>query len=337
MAWLDIGIDLGTSFILASDSKREIIIREPSMVALKTRTGEIFEIGSDVYKMVGRTPGTIEIVRPLYEGVVSNFHMTEMLIRHLLRKIHYNQLLKPRLCVCVPSGITEVESNAVVDAAIAAGARKVYLIEEPVAAALGAGVDISQPVGRLIVDIGGGTSDTAVLSFNGIVCKSSVRVAGIRFDDAIIKYFRSTYNLLIGEKTAEAIKIEIGSVYPQGDDPECFAKGRDLISGLPRQVRVRRSELAPILLEVAGLIIRDVQSVLEKTPPELAGDIRDGGIILTGGGALLHGLDKLMAEETRSGVIIADNAVECVAMGTARSFEYLDTLYDVFPNMSHPR
>lgn len=337
MAWLDVGIDLGTSNILASDSKREIIIREPSMVALKPRTGEIFKIGTDVQKMVGRTPGTIKIIRPLSEGVVSDFRMTEALIRHLLRKIHYNQLLKPRVCVCVPSGITGVESNAVVDAAIAAGARKVYLIEEPVAAALGAGVDISLPVGRLVVDIGGGTSDTAVLSFNGVVCKSSIRVAGVRFDDAIIKYFRSTYNLLIGEKTAEAIKIEIGSVYPDSDDPECFAKGRDLISGLPKQVLVRRSELAPVLLEIAELIVRDVQSVLEKTPPELAGDIRDGGIILTGGGALLHGMDKLIALRTRSGVVIADNAVECVAVGTARSFAYLDTLHDVFPNMSQPR
>lgn len=336
MAWLDVGIDLGTSNILASDSRREIIIKEPSIIARKIRTGEIFAIGAEVHKMLGRTPGTIEIIRPLSEGVVSNFHMTEVLIRHLLRKIHYNQLLKPRVCVCVPSGITGVESNAVVDAAVAAGARKVYLIEEPVAAALGAGVDISLPIGRLIVDIGGGTSDTAVLSFNGIVCKSSIRVAGIRFDDAIMKYLRSTYNLLVGERTAEAIKMDIGSVNPEDDDPECFAKGRDLISGLPKQVVVRRSELVPVLLEVAELIIRDVQSVLEKTPPELAGDIRDGGIIMTGGGALLHGLDKLMAVETRSRVIVAENAVECVAVGTARSFAYLDTLYDVFPNMPRP-
>lgn len=334
MASLDIGIDLGTATILASDSRREIIIREPSVVAIKRKTGEILGIGDDVINMIGRTPGTIEIIRPLSEGVISNYRMTEVLIRHLLRRINYNQLLKPRVSVCVPSGITEVESQAVIDAAIAAGARKVYLIEEPVAAAIGAGVDISLPKGNLIVDIGGGTCDVAVLSFNGIVCKNSIRVAGNNFDDAITKYMRSRYSLLIGEKTAEQIKIDIGSLSRDSEDLECYAKGRDLISGLPKQFTIRRSELVEPLSEVAESITRAVQSVLEKTPPELVGDIRESGIVMTGGGALLHGLDELLSSEMRANAYVAENAVECVAVGTARSFAYLNRLYDGFAHMS---
>lgn len=334
MASLDIGIDLGTSTILASDSGREIIIREPSVVAVKRKTGEILGIGSDVYNMIGRTPKTIKIIRPLSDGVISDYRITEVLIKHLLRKINYNQLLKPRVTVCVPSGITEVESNAVIDAAAAAGARKVYLIEEPVAAAIGAGVQLALPSGNMIVDIGGGTTDIAVMSFNGIVCKSSIRVAGIKFDEVIAKYMRAKYNLLIGEKTAEQIKIEAGSVYPDGEEIEFFAKGRDLISGLPKRVLIRRSELVAPLREVAGMIIREVQSVLEQTPPELVGDIRDAGIILTGGGALLHGFDELLGIETRTRANVAENAVECVAVGTARSFAYLNTLYDGFAHSS---
>jgi rod shape-determining protein MreB len=335
MPTLDIGIDLGTTTILASDRKRKVIVREPCVIALRRKSGEVLKIGSEVLKMVGRNPATIEIVRPLSQGVISNYRMTEVLIRYLLRRINYNDLLKPRVSVCVPSGITRVESNAVVDAALSAGARKVYLIEEPVAAAIGAGVDLSLPRGRLIVDIGGGTSDMAVLSFNGIVCKSSIRVAGNDFDEAVAKYIRAKYSLLVGEKTAEEIKMAIGSVDPEEeDDPEMQAKGRDLVSGLPKQVTVRRSELLAPLMEVAESILRTVQQVLEKTPPELAADIREDGMILTGGGSLIHGFDKLLSRETRVTATAAENAVECVAQGTAGSFDYLDKLYDGFVQVS---
>lgn len=334
MPSLDIGIDLGTSTILVSDSKREKIIKEPSVVAVRKRTGEILKIGSDVYKMIGRTPDTIEVVRPLVDGVISDFRTTEILIKHLLRRINYNQLLKPRLCVCVPSGITGVESNAVINAAAAAGARKVYLIEEPVAAAIGAGIDLSKADGNLVVDIGGGTCDIAVLSFNGIVCKTSLRVAGNKFDEAIIKHIRTNYNLLIGEKTAENIKIELGSVFPGGEDREGCAKGRDLVTGLPKQITLRRSELIEPLLDVAALIIHAIQSVLEKTPPELVGDIRENGIVMTGGGSMINGLDELITINTRVRAYVAENAVESVAMGTARSFAYLDKLYDGFAHMA---
>jgi len=333
---LDIGIDLGTSTILVSDSKREKIIKEPSVVAVRKRTGEILGIGADVYRMLGRTPDTIQVVRPLEDGVISDFRTTEILIKHLLHKINYNQLVKPRICVCVPSGITGVESNAVINAAAAAGARKVYLIEEPVAAAIGAGVDLSKPAGNLVVDIGGGTCDIAVLSFNGIVCKTSLRVAGNKFDEAIVKYMRTNYNLLIGEKTAENIKIELGSVYPGGEEVEGYAKGRDLVTGLPKQVLLRRSELIEPLLDIATVIIREIQSLLEKTPPELAGDIRENGIVMTGGGAMLDGLDELITRNTRARAYVAENAVESVAIGTARSFAYLDKLYDGFAHIAPP-
>ncbi len=334
MASLDIGIDLGTSTILASDSRREIVIREPSVVAVKRKTGEIISIGEEVYKMIGRTPGTIQIIHPLEDGVISDYHMTEVLIKHLLRKINYNQLLKPRISVCVPSGITEVESKAVLQAAVAAGARKVYLIEEPVAAAIGSGIDISLPIGNLIVDIGGGTTDVAVLSLNGIVCKHSIRVAGNKFDEAIVKYMRAKYNLLIGEKTAEQIKIEIGSVFPDGNEVEYYAKGRDLIGGLPKQILITRKELVPTLRDVAVAVVRAVQFVLEKTPPELVGDIRDNGIVMTGGGCLLHGLDKMLEIGTKVRAAVAENCIECVAVGTARSFAYLDTLNDGFAHLA---
>ncbi len=336
MPSLDIGIDLGTTTILASDRRQKVIVKEPCVIALRKKTGQVLKIGSEVLKMVGRNPATIEIVRPLSQGVISDFRMTEILIKHLLSRINYNSLLKPRVSVCVPSGITKVESNAVMDAALSAGARKVYLIEEPVAAAIGAGVDISLPRGRLVVDVGGGTSDVAVLSFNGIVCKNSVRVAGNDFDDAVVKHMRGKYSLLIGEKTAEQIKMTIGSVNPvqNEEDPEMQAKGRDLVSGLPKQVTVRRSELYEPFMEIAEPIIRTVQLVLERTPPELAADIREDGMVLTGGGSLIHGFDELMTVRTRVAARAAENAVECVAQGTAGSFEYLDKLYDGFVKTS---
>lgn len=280
---MDIGIDLGTSTVIANDAARNVVITEPALVAFDLRKKKVIAIGEAVYRMVGRTPEYIEVRRPLRDGVISDYKMTEVIIRHLLQRICNNQLVKPRVALCVPSATTPVESQAVIDAAVAAGARSVYLIEEPVAAAIGAGIDLSLPNGNMIVDIGGGTTDIAVLSLNGIVCKTSLRVAGQKFDEAIAKYIRSQYNLLVGEKKAEQIKMEIGSVDDEAPEKTANVKGRDLISGLPKQLPLRRSELHPLLHEIANDIVVAAHNVLEKTPPELVGDIYTNGIILTGG------------------------------------------------------
>lgn len=330
MAYLDIGIDLGTTTVIANDSQRNTVITEPSLIAVDTRNGKAIAIGEAVYRMVGRTPDYIRVVHPLEDGVISDFKMTELIIRHLLQKICNNQLVKPRVALCVPSATTPVESQAVIDAAVAAGARNVYLIEEPVAAAIGAGVNLSLPNGNLIVDVGGGTSDIAVLSLNGIVCKSSIKVAGQKFDEALAKYVRARYNLLVGEKKAEQVKIEIASVDPRSPERTADVKGRDLLGGLPKKIPVTRSELYPSLREVAEEIVAAVHGVMERTPPELVGDIHTNGIILTGGGALIDGLDRVMMELLKVPVHVADNAKECVAIGTAKSFEYLDRLFDGF-------
>lgn len=330
MASLDIGIDLGTSVVIATDSMRSLTLREPAVVAVNTRTGEILSIGADVYKMIGRTPPHIQVVHPIEDGVISDLGMTEAIIRHLLKKLCSNLLIKPQVSICVPSAITNVESRAVINAAVSAGARKVHLIEEPVAAAIGAGIDLSRPVGNLIVDVGGGTTDIAVLSLNGIVRKTSLKIAGNKFDDALVRYVRAKYNILIGQRTAERVKMEIGSVDPEAEELATDVKGRDILSGLPRKAEMRRSETVPALLETAEGIARAVQSVLEKTPPELVGDIRQNGLIMTGGGALLNGLDKLLSMRTKVEARLAENPQECVAIGTAKSFEYVDVLFDGF-------
>ncbi|WRS27512.1 rod shape-determining protein [Oscillospiraceae bacterium MB08-C2-2] len=336
MSSLDIGIDLGTSNLIATDVEHSTLIREPAVVALSTRTGQVIGIGQEVYRMIGREPKTIQIVHPLRDGVISDFKMTEVMLKYLLKKICGGSLLKPRVALCVPSAITPVESRAVIDSAVGAGARKVYLIEEPVAAAIGAGVDISKPEGNLIVDIGGGTCDIAVLSLYGIVCKASLKVAGGRFDEALIRYIRGRYNLLIGDKSAEELKMKVGTVFPEEGAPEEYwdIKGRDLLTGLPKKIQISRSETVEPLQEQIYSIIRAVQGVLEKTPPELVGDIRTNGIILTGGGSLLHGLDRLMEQETHVVTRTAPEALECVAMGTAKSFDYLGKLFDGFVNPS---
>jgi rod shape-determining protein MreB len=335
LAALDIGIDLGTSTILAGNTSRGVMIREPAVVATNKRSGKVIAVGEEVYKMIGRTPDHIEVIRPLSDGVISNYKMTGVLIRYVLQKIARNQLLKPRLIICVPSAITGVESQSVIDAAVEAGARQVYLIEEPVAAAIGAGLDITKPIGNMIVDIGGGTSDVAVLSLKGVVCKTSIKTAGRSFDEVIARHMRTNYGLLVGEKTAEEIKIQIGSVWPDSPEKEMVAKGRGLVSGLPGKVTVTRSELIPALQEVATLIFQATQSVLERTPPELVGDIRTSGIVMTGGGALLDGLNAFIGQGAKVKTSIAENPVECVAMGTARSFAYLGELFDGFLHCSH--
>ena len=330
MASLDIGIDLGTSSIIAIDAKQSRIEREPAVVAVDTRTEKVIAIGTEVYKMIGRTPPHIQVVRPLADGVISELELTEVLIKFMLKKVCRNALVKPRVAVCVPSGITNVESQAVISATVSAGARKVYLIEEPVAAAIGAGIDLSRPNGNLIVDIGGGTTDIAVLSLNGIVSKSSIRIAGNAFDRALVKHMRKAYNMLMGEKTAEQVKMEIGSVNLDSENIATDAKGRDLITGLPKKVKLRRNETIPILLETAEGIVRAIQGVLERTPPELVGDIQRNGLVLTGGGALLSGMDQFLEKRTKVKCIIAENPQDCVAIGTAKSFQYLDKLYDGF-------
>ncbi len=334
MASLDIGIDLGTCTAIATDSTRSVVVREPSVVAVDNRTGKVTEIGSRVYEMIGRTPSYMQVIRPLSEGVISNFNMTEVLIRHLLRQITGPQLLKPRVTLCVPSETTNVESQAVIDATVSAGARKVYLIEEPVAAAIGAGLDLSKPEGNLIVDIGGGTCDIAVLSLNGIVTKTSIKTAGRLFDEAIIRFVSSKYNLLIGERTAERIKIEVGSVYEGSSEAITDVKGRDLMTGLPKKISLRRSETLWVLREPMDLILRAVAGVLERTPPELSADIRTNGLVLTGGGARLTGLAQVLERGTKVPTRIAEHPEECVAIGTARSFDYLDKLYDGFVHTS---
>jgi len=330
MASLDIGIDLGTSTILAGNPSRGVIVREPSVVAVNKRTSKVIAVGHEVYKMIGRTPDHIDVVRPMRDGVISDYKMTGVLIKYILNKINRNHLIRPRLIICVPSTVTGVESQSVIDAAVEAGARQAYLIEEPVAAALGAGLDITKPVGNMIVDIGGGTSDVAVLSLKGVVCKVSVKTAGNTFDEAIAKYIRHNYNLLIGEKTAEEIKMEIGSVWDGDPDIETYAKGRDLVSGLPGKIKVTRKELVPYLREIAGVILSAAQNALERTPPELVGDIRTNGIVMTGGGALISGLDRFISKGTKVDTYIADNPVECVAIGTSKAFAYLGKLFDGF-------
>ena len=330
MAALDIGIDLGTCSIYAVDRGGSTILREPSVVALDKRTGKIIGAGSAVLDMVGKVPGHIEVVHPLRDGVISDFTMTEVLIKHLLKKVTNNQLLKPRVCLCVPSAITGVEVQAVIDATMSAGARKVYLIEEPVAAAIGAGIDLSLPFGNMIVDVGGGTCDIAVLSLNGIVCKTSLKVAGHAFDEALIKYARHRHNLLIGVPTAERIKMEAGAVIEGFEPASADAKGRDLVSGLPKKIAITREDTISTLSEPMGQILQSMVSVLEKTPPELAADIRTGGIVLTGGGVLITGFAKAVERRTNIPTRLAPDPELCVAKGTAKSFEYLDTLYDGF-------
>jgi rod shape-determining protein MreB len=278
--------------------------------------------------MIGRTPPHIEVMRPLESGVVSHYGMTETMLKFLLKRIGSQALLKPRLAICIPGEITGVESQAVVKAAVTAGARDVYLIEQPVAAAIGAGMDISKPIGNMVVDIGGGSSDIAVMSMNGIVCKSSIRVAGGEFDAAVIKHVRLRHNLMIGEKTAEEIKKQIGSVAEKGENYFMDAKGRDLISGLPKKVRISRNEIKYALQDVADEITRAVQLVLERTPPELIGDIYQSGMLLTGGSALLDGIGEFLEKNTKVRTVIAKKPMDCVAIGTAKSFSSLDELLD---------
>ena len=333
----DIGIDLGTATVLVYVKGKGIVIKEPSVVAIDKNTDKILKVGREAQIMLGRTPGNITAIRPLRDGVISQYEITLRMIKHFIQKACGTVIFKPRVIICVPSGITEVEERAVVDAAIQAGAKRTYLIEEPVAAAIGAGIDISAPVGNMVVDIGGGTTDIAVLSLGGVVVSESIKVAGDKFDEAIIRYVRRKHNVLIGERTAEEIKIKIGSVWPREEPRTIEVKGRCLVQGLPRLVRISSEEIPNALEEPITAIIEAVCSVIERTPPELIGDIITNGIVMTGGGSLLYGLDKLIQYATDIKTRVAKKAVSCVAIGTGMCLDNIGSIPEGVINISRQR
>ncbi|MCM1083024.1 MAG: rod shape-determining protein MreB [Clostridium sp.] len=325
MAGSDIGIDLGTASILVYIKGKGVVLKEPSVVAYDRDTSSIKAIGEEARLMLGRTPGNIIAIRPLRQGVISDYKITEKMLKYFIEKAAGKSFFgrRPRISVCVPSGATEVEKKAVEDATYQAGARDVYIIEEPVAAAIGAGIDISRPCGNMVVDIGGGTTDIAVISLDGIVVNSSLKVAGDDFDDAIVRFMRKRHNLLIGERTAEEIKINIGTCYKRPENITMDIRGRNLVTGLPKTVTVSSDETEEALREVTAQIVDAVHSVLERTPPELSADIADRGIVLTGGGALLHGLEDLIEENTGITTMTAEQPLTAVAIGTGKYIEFL--------------
>ena len=330
----DIGIDLGTATVLVYVKGSGIVIKEPSVVAIDKNTDRIIKVGREAQRMLGRTPGNITAIKPLRDGVISQYEITLKMIQYFIKKACGTMIFKPRVIICVPSGITEVEERAVVDAATQAGAKRTYLIEEPVAAAIGAGINIAAPNGHMVVDIGGGTTDIAVLSLGGVVVSESIKVAGDKFDEAIIRYVRRKHNVLIGERTAEAIKIKIGCAWPRKEPRTLEVKGRCLIQGLPRVVRINSDEIPDALEEPITAIIEAVCSVVERTPPELIGDILSNGIVMTGGGSLLYGLDRLIAYATGIKTRVADKAVSCVAIGTGKSLDNLSSIPEGAINIS---
>ncbi|MCL1919822.1 MAG: rod shape-determining protein [Kiritimatiellaeota bacterium] len=311
----DIGIDLGTANTLVYVKDRGIVIREPSVVAIQEGTKRILAVGEEAKRMLGRTPGNIVAIRPMKSGVIADFDITEAMIRYFIRKVHVSKLMKPRVIVAVPSDITEVEKRAVQESARHAGAREVFLIEEPMAAAIGVGLPVSEPAGNMIVDIGGGTCEVALISLAGIVYSRSVRVGGDAMDECIVQYMRRVYNLMIGERTAEEIKITIGSAYPLGEECTLEVKGRDLVAGLPKTLTVTSEEIRDALQEPVSAIVDSVRITLEKCPPELSADLVDRGLVLAGGGAMLRGLDKLIASQTGLPVTLADDPLSAVAEG----------------------
>ena len=333
----DIGIDLGTANTLVYLRGKGIIMREPSVVAVDTKTDEVRSVGHEAKAVIGRTPGSIMAVRPLKDGVIADFDITANMLARFIKKVCGNSMFfRPRVVICIPSGVTEVERRAVKEAALKAGARQVSVIEEPMAAAIGAGLPISEPSGSMVVDIGGGTSEVAVISLGGIVAARSVRVGGDEFDQAIIAYIKRKYNLLIGERTAEQIKIEIGSAYELEEEKEMEIKGRNLVDGLPKNITVHSEEIRDALAESLQKVVDAIKEALERTPPELSADIIDHGIMLTGGGALLRGLDELVHRETGIDVHVAETPLDCVAAGTGAVLDHIDLLGDVLDdNSSH--
>lgn len=326
----DIGIDLGTASVLVYIRGKGITLKEPSVVAFDKNTNRTLAVGEEAKSMIGRTPGNIVAKRPMMDGVISDYDVTEVMLKYFIRKAYGSRGWgKPRVVVCIPCDATEVERRAVRDAALNAGARKVYLIEEPVAAAIGAGLDISKPSGHMVIDIGGGTTDIAVISLGGMVVRSSIKVAGDKFDEAIVKYIRKTHKIMIGERSAEDLKINVGCAYKRNEDISMEVRGRDLVSGLPKNILITSEEIREALHETITAIAECTHSVLERTPPELAADISDKGILMTGGGALLWGLDKFIQEKTKVPVRVAEDAVSCVALGTGKSLLELDKLEEL--------
>ena len=325
----DIGIDLGTVSVLVYEKKRGIVLYEPSVLAIDNKSGETLAVGEEARKMLGRTPHYISAIRPLREGVIADYDTTEKMLSYFVRKaMGKRRFFKPRVIVCIPTGATDVEERAVRQATLASGAKQAFIIEEPVAAALGAGINIAMPAGNMVVDIGGGTSDIAVLSLGGIVCDRSLRVGGDKFDEALTRYVRREHQLLIGDQTAEELKRAIGTVYITGhnEDWKMEIRGRDLSSGLPETVIITSEETRDAMLEPANAIVEAVRQVLEQTPPELAADIVNNGIVMTGGGSLLNGIDRLLSDSVGLPVHIADEAVSCVARGTGRALKEMDLL-----------
>ena len=331
----DIGIDLGTASVLVYVKGKGVVLNEPSVVAIDKNTGRLLKVGAEAQAMLGRTPGNIVAIRPLREGVISDYDMTERMLKEFLHKVTGGfSLFKPRVIICVPSGITEVEERAVVDAGIQAGARRVYLIEEPVAAAIGAGLDIAKPDGNMVVDIGGGTTDIAVISLSGVVESVSIKVAGDQFNEAIVKYMRRKHNVLVGERTAELMKIQIGCVFPKEQETCIDVKGRCLLTGLPKTLSITSTEMLEAFEEPVERILEAIHGVLERTPPELVADISNNGIVMTGGGSLIDGFDKLVESRTGIQTIVAADAISCVAEGTGKSLDSVASMTDGTVNLS---
>ena len=333
----DIGIDLGTASVLVYVKNKGIVLNEPSVVAMDKNTGKLLKVGEEARQMLGRTPGNIVAIRPLREGVISDYDMTERMLKEFLRKVAGFMVFKPRVIICVPSGITEVEERAVVDAGIQSGCRRVYLIEEPVAAAIGAGIDITKPDGHMVVDIGGGTADIAVISLGGVVESASIKVAGDKFDEAVIKYMRRKHNILVGEGTAEKMKIAIGCVYPKEEETFMDVKGRCLLTGLPKTITVSSAEMLEAFEEPTESILESIHAVLERTPPELVADVSTNGIMMTGGGSLVSGFDKLITSRTGIATSVAENAIACVAEGTGKSLDMITDMQEGTINLSRRR
>ncbi len=322
----DMAVDLGTANTLVYVRGRGIVLSEPSVVAIDQRSGEVHAVGVEAKRMLGRTPGTISAIRPLKDGVIADFDVTEQMLRHFIQKVHQHRFAHPRVVVCVPSGVTGVEKRAVEEATLSAGAREAHLIEEPMAAAIGAGLPVSEPTGNMIVDVGGGTTEVAVISLGGIVVSQSLRVGGDEMDEAIINHTKREYKLLIGNQTAEEIKLEIGSAFQLREEVQAEVRGRDMLTGLPKTIIMSSDEVRHALEEPANQIVDAIKSTLDKTPPELAADIMDRGIVLAGGGALLSGLDERLRHETQMPVQLAESPLTCVAVGSGRSLELIEVM-----------
>ena len=335
----DLGIDLGTSNVLIYADEQGIVVREPSVVAMDKNTGKLLQVGAAARNMLGRTPGNVVAMQPLKDGVISDLEMTVKMLQTLFRAASHKSIFtpKPRVVICVPSSVTEVEERTVINAAIEAGARRVYLIEEPLAAALGAGLDISGPNGHMVVDIGGGTTDIAVLSMNGVATSSSMAIAGVAFDESIARYVRRKYGVVIGMATAEEVKIRIGSVYPRNEDVTMLVKGRDAKGGMPREIQLTSTELLEPLLRMARMIADEVLAVLEDSSPELVGDIAENGITLTGGGCQIWGMDRLLSERTGIQCSIADDPESCVALGCGKSLAWINHMQEGPINIARRR